>query len=57
MPQKWIKAILVSLKKKWNAEDCNNYCRITLLKTVYKILSMVIHGFLTKYVNKIIDSY
>jgi hypothetical protein len=53
LPQQWKESIIVPIYKKGDKTDCNNYRRITLLSTTYKILSNILLARLTPYVNEI----
>ena len=39
--QEWKESIIVSIHKKGNKMDCNNYRGVSLLSTSYKILSNI----------------
>jgi hypothetical protein len=41
LPHPWKESIIVPVHKKNEKADCNNYCRISLLSTSYKILSYI----------------
>ena len=41
-PEEWKKSIIVPIYKKVNKTDCSNYRGISLLPTMYKILSNVL---------------
>lgn len=57
MPKGWYEGIIVTIRKKGDAEKCENYRGITLLNVAYKILSTVIHNRLREYTEKIIGNY
>jgi hypothetical protein len=38
LPNEWKESIIVPIHKTGDKTDCNNYCRISLLLTSYKIL-------------------
>ena len=42
LPEKWKESIIVSVHKKEDKTDCNNYKGISLLPTAYKILSNIL---------------
>ena len=46
--------IIVPIHKKGDRMDCNNYRGISLLSTLYKILSNILLSRMTPYANKII---
>jgi hypothetical protein len=49
LPQQWKESIIVPIHKKGDKTDCNNYCRIYLLSTAYKISSNILLVRLTPY--------
>jgi hypothetical protein len=51
LPQQWKETIIVPIHKKGDNIDYNNYLRISLLSTAYKILSNILLARLTPYVN------
>jgi hypothetical protein len=51
------KSIIVPIYKKGDKTDCNTYRGISLLSTAYKILSNILLGKLTPYVNEIIGDH
>jgi hypothetical protein len=53
LPGEWKESIFVSIHKKDDKADCNNYCGISLLSTWYKIL-LNIHSRLSSYIDEII---
>jgi hypothetical protein len=53
-PQQWKESIIVPIHKKGDKCDCNNYQGISLLSTVYKILSNILLARLTPYVSEVI---
>jgi hypothetical protein len=57
LPQQWKESIIVSIYKKCDKTDCDNYRGISLLSTVYKILSNVFLAKLTPYVNEVIGNH
>jgi hypothetical protein len=54
IPQQWNESIIVPIYKKGDKTECNNYQGISLLSTAYKILSNILLGRLTPYVNEVI---
>jgi hypothetical protein len=57
LPWQWKESIIVSIYKKGDKTDCNNYQGISLLSTAYKILSNILLARLTPYVNEIIGDH
>jgi hypothetical protein len=52
LPDQWKKSIIVPVPKKGDETDCTNYCWISLLSTLYKILLR-----LSQYVHAIIGDH
>jgi hypothetical protein len=57
LPQQWEESIIVSIYKKGDKTDCNNYRGISLLSTAYKILSNILLERLTQYVNETVGDH
>jgi hypothetical protein len=57
LPQQWRKYITVTIHKRGDKTDCNNYLAISLLATAYKILPNILLARLTPYVNEIIGDH
>lgn len=57
MPQEWRKSLIITIPKKGDLEERNNYRGISLLNTAYKILTKVILTHLRKYTENIIGQY
>jgi hypothetical protein len=38
LPDQWEESVIVPADKKGDKTDCNNFCRISLLSTLYKML-------------------
>jgi hypothetical protein len=53
LPNQWKESIIVTVHKKGNKTDCNNYCGISLLSTSYKILSNILLSRLSPYIDEI----
>jgi sorting nexin-29 len=53
LPQQWKESIIIPIHKKGDKTNCNNYRRISLLSTAYKILSNILLARLTPYVNEV----
>ena len=57
LPEEWKESIIVPIHKKGDKTDCNNYRGISLLPTVYKILSNILLSRLTPYAEEIIGDH
>jgi hypothetical protein len=57
LPDHWMESIIVPIHKKSDKTDCNNYHRISLLSTSYKILSNIHLSRLGPYIDKIIGDH
>jgi sorting nexin-29 len=57
LPQQWKESIIVTIYKKGDKTDCNNYRGISLLLTAYKILSNILLVRLTPHVSEIIGDH
>jgi sorting nexin-29 len=57
LPQQWKESIIVTIYKKGNEIECNNYRGISLLSTAYKILSNILLARLTPYSHEIIGDH
>jgi hypothetical protein len=55
LPQQWKESIIIPIHKKGDKTDCNNYRRISLLLTAYKILSNILLARLNPYVNELLE--
>jgi len=49
LPEEWKESIIVLIYKKGDKTDCSNYRGISLLSTMYKILSNILLSRLTPY--------
>jgi hypothetical protein len=56
LPQQWKESIIVTIQKKDDKTDFNNYRGISLLSTAYRISSNIQLARLTPYVNEIIGN-
>jgi hypothetical protein len=54
LPDQWKEPIIVSVHKKGDKTDCDNYRGILLLSVLYKILSNIILSWLSPYIDEII---
>ena len=57
MPEEWKESITVSIYKKGDKTDCNNYRGISLLPTTYKILSNILLSRLIPYAEEVIGDH
>ena len=57
LPGEWKDSIIVTIHKKGDKADCNNYRDISLLPTTYKILSNILLSRLSPYAGKIIGDH
>jgi hypothetical protein len=57
LPQQWKEFISIPIHKKGDKTDCNNYRKISLLSTAYKVLSNIFLARLTPYVTEIIGHH
>jgi hypothetical protein len=56
LPNQWKESIIVSVHKKGDKTDCNNYHGISLLSTSYKIVSIILSG-LSLYIDEIVGDH
>ena len=57
LPEEWKVSIIVLIYKKGGKTDCSNYKGISLLSTMYKILSNILLSRLTPYAEEIIGNH
>jgi hypothetical protein len=57
LPDQWKESIIVQIHEKGDKTDCNNYCRISLLSTSYKMLSNILLSMLSPYADEIIGDH
>ena len=57
MPEEWKESIIVSIYRKGDKTDCSNYRGISLLPTMYKMLSYMVLSRLTPYAEEIIGDH
>jgi hypothetical protein len=57
MPDQWKESIIVPNHKTGDKTDCNNYRGISLLSTLYKILSNILLSPLSPYIDEIIGDH
>jgi hypothetical protein len=56
LPEEWMESVIVSVHKKEDETDCNNYSGISLLPTTYKILSNILLLRLIPYAEEIMGN-
>ena len=54
LPDEWKESIIVTIYKKGDKTDCNNYRGISLLPTTYKVLSFILLSRLIPYAEEVI---
>jgi len=57
LPDEWKESIILSIYKKGDKTDCNNYRGISLLPTTYKVLSNILLSRLTPYGEEVIADH
>ena len=57
LPEEWKESIIVSVYKKGDKRDCSNYRSISILPTMYTILSNILLSRLTVYAEEIIGDH
>ena len=57
LPEEWKESIILPVYKKGDKTDCSNYTGISLLSTMYKILSNILLSRLTPYAEEIIGDH
>ena len=50
-PQDWKRSVFISIPKKGNAKECSNYCTITLISHISKVMLKILQVRLQQYVN------
>jgi hypothetical protein len=53
LPDQWKESIIVPVNEKGDKTDCNKYRGISLLSTLYKMLSNILHSWLSPYIDEI----
>ena len=51
LPEEWKESITVPIYKKWDKTECSNYRGISLMPTMYKILSNILLPRLTSFIH------
>jgi hypothetical protein len=54
LPDQWKESIIVPVHKRGDKTDCNNYHGISLLSTIYKILSNILLSRLVPHIDEIV---
>jgi len=57
LPEEWKWSIIVPIYKKGDKTNCNNCRGLSLLQTMYKILSVFLLSRVTPYAEKIIGDH
>jgi hypothetical protein len=57
LPDQWKESIIVPVHKEGDKTGCNNYLRISLLSTSYKMLSNILLSRLSLYSDEIIGDH
>jgi len=57
IPSSWAEALICTIHKKGDVQNCENSRGISLVNTAYKVLSIVLYGRLKPHANKIIGQY
>jgi sorting nexin-29 len=57
LPDQWKESIILPVLKKGDTIDCNNYLGISLLSTIYKIVSNILLSRLVPYIDVIIGDH
>jgi hypothetical protein len=57
LPDQWKESIITSIHKKGDKTDCNNHRRISMLSTLYQILSNIFLSRLSPYTDEIIRDH
>jgi hypothetical protein len=57
LPEEWKESIILPIHKKGDKTNCNNYRGISLLLTMYKILSNVLLSRLIPYAEEVIGNH
>ena len=50
-PQDWKRLVFIPIPKKGNAKECSNYCTITLISHVSKVMLKILQARLQQYGN------
>jgi len=56
-PEEWKETIIVPIHKRKDRDRCVNYCGRALGNAAYKILSNIIFGKITPYIEKVMGDY
>ena len=51
-PQDWKRSVFIPIPKKGNAKECLNYCTITLISHISKVMLKILQARLQQYVNR-----
>ena len=50
-PQDWKRSVVIPIPKKGNAKECSNYCTISLISHVSKVMLKILQARLQQYMN------
>ena len=50
-PQDWKRSVFIPVPKKGNAKECSNYCTISLISQISKVMLKILQASLQQYVN------
>ena len=51
-PQDWKRSVFIPMPKKGNAKECSNYCTISLISHVSKVMLKILQARLQQYMNR-----
>jgi len=57
LTEEWKESVIVPISKKGHKTECSNYTGISLLSTMYRILSNILLSSLTPYADEIIGDH
>ena len=51
-PQDWKRSVFIPIPKKGNAQECSNYCTISLISYASKVMLKILQARLQQYMNR-----